>query len=136
MNNKGFTLVEMLATVVIVGILLSITTISIVGYINDSREKGQTIEETNIISAAQACLKEKKCTETKTWEDAETKTWEDAETNYEKICISTDDLKKYGYINNDIELKDDSGNLIKIYFKRNKTTKVITEKRKATSGEC
>ena len=128
MNNKGFTLVEMLATVVIVGILLSITTISIVGYINDSREKGQTIEETNIISAAQACLKEKKCDGT--WGTIS------VETDHEKICISTDDLKKYGYINNDIELKDDSGNLIKIYFKRNKTTKVITEKRIATSGEC
>ena len=126
MNNKGFTLMEMLATVVIVGILLSITTISIVGYINDSREKARQVEESNIITAAQTCLKEKKC-------NAEWKTI--SEEDNECVIVSTDNLKTYGYLKYDQEFKDEDDITIQVYFKRDKNTKVIKVKKIIDNGD-
>ena len=114
MNNKGFTLMEMLATVVIVGILLSITTISIVGYINDSREKARQVEESNIITAAQTYLKEKGG-----WEN-------------DVACVTIDNLKTYGYLPYD----RDFAPYKTVRFERNATTKVITEKEVKKSEDC
>jgi prepilin-type N-terminal cleavage/methylation domain-containing protein len=43
MNNKGFTLVEMLAVVVILGIVMGITTNGVINYINTSKVKSEKI---------------------------------------------------------------------------------------------
>lgn len=43
MNNKGFTLVEVLAVVVILGIILGIATYSVIGIIETSRTKSEQI---------------------------------------------------------------------------------------------
>lgn len=43
MNNKGFTLVEMLATVVILGVVMGIATYGVIGAINKSKEKSEEI---------------------------------------------------------------------------------------------
>ena len=115
MNNKGFTLMEMLATVVIVGILLSITTISIVGYINDSREKARQVEESNIISAAQTYLKEKGG-----WGNDDT------------ACVTIENLKTYGYLARDKDFEPYKA----VRFERNATTKVITKKEVKEKDDC
>ena len=43
MNNRGFTLVEMLATVVILGIVMGIATYGVIGVINSSKEKSEDV---------------------------------------------------------------------------------------------
>ena len=43
MNNKGFTLVEMLATVVILGAVMGIATYNVIGAINKSRERSEKL---------------------------------------------------------------------------------------------
>lgn len=39
MNKKAFTLIELLATIIILGIILSIVAINVSDYINDAKEK-------------------------------------------------------------------------------------------------
>lgn len=43
MNNKGFTLVEMLAVIVILGIIASIATVSVISAINTSKLKSEQV---------------------------------------------------------------------------------------------
>ena len=43
MNNKGYTLVELIATVVILSIVMGIATVGVVGVINRSKEKSEKI---------------------------------------------------------------------------------------------
>lgn len=43
MGNKGFTLVELLATIVIIGIVMGIATKSVIGYINTSKLKSEDV---------------------------------------------------------------------------------------------
>jgi prepilin-type N-terminal cleavage/methylation domain-containing protein len=39
MNKRGFTLIELIAVIVILGVLLSITTMSVTSYLNETKEK-------------------------------------------------------------------------------------------------
>ncbi|MBR3161250.1 MAG: type II secretion system protein [Bacilli bacterium] len=43
MNNKGYTLVELLATIVILGVIMGIATYGVIGVINRSKEKSERI---------------------------------------------------------------------------------------------
>ena len=43
MNNKGFTLVEMLSTIVVLSIVMGIATFGVIGAINKSKEKSEEI---------------------------------------------------------------------------------------------
>ena len=38
-NNKGFTLLEMIAVIVILGIIVVISGVSVINYIDDSKQK-------------------------------------------------------------------------------------------------
>lgn len=56
MNNKGFTLVELLATIVILGIVLGIVSVSVIGIINKTKEKSEEIFVKNIGSSVQSYI--------------------------------------------------------------------------------
>ena len=52
MNKKGFTLVELLATVVILGVLITIASFSATMMINNAKKKAGAIAVTNLKEAA------------------------------------------------------------------------------------
>lgn len=58
MNNKGFTLVELLATLVVLAIVMSIGTVSIIAIVNSAKEKNYTLLINNIKSAAETYYQE------------------------------------------------------------------------------
>ena len=53
-NKKGFTLVELLAVIVVLAIILVIAGTSVIGYINSSKEKTKFIAAKEIVSMAEA----------------------------------------------------------------------------------
>lgn len=53
-NKKGFTLVELLAVIVILGIIMTIATTSVIKSINDSKEKAKYIAAKEIVEIAEA----------------------------------------------------------------------------------
>jgi len=57
-NKKGFTLVELLAVIVILGIILSITTITVINTINKSQNESNQISDDLIKKAAELYISE------------------------------------------------------------------------------
>ena len=53
-NNRGFTLVELLATLVVLSIIVSITGYTIITTINKSKEENYNVLVKNIVSAAES----------------------------------------------------------------------------------
>jgi len=53
-NNKGFTLVELLVVIAILGILLTISAVSVQSILSDSKKKTTEIQDKLIIDAAKA----------------------------------------------------------------------------------
>lgn len=58
MNNKGFTLIELMATIILLAIVMSVATVSVVSYINTSKEKSYDILIENIKIGAQGYFEE------------------------------------------------------------------------------
>ena len=58
MNNKGFTLIELMAAIILLAIIMSITAASVVGLINSSKENSYKILVDNIKIGAQAYFEE------------------------------------------------------------------------------
>lgn len=58
LNNKGFTLVELLATIAILAIVMGIATFSITAIIKNSKEKNYQLLITNIKDAAETYYQE------------------------------------------------------------------------------
>lgn len=56
MNNKGFTLVEMLAVVVILAVIMGIATNGVIGYINTSKEKSEKIFVNKLATSIESYL--------------------------------------------------------------------------------
>ncbi|QWC21851.1 type II secretion system GspH family protein [Bacillus haikouensis] len=67
-NDKGLTLVELLAVIVILGIIAAIAVPSIGGIINKSKDDAKVAEAIQIINAAKLAYAEN--TETTTWDNA------------------------------------------------------------------
>ena len=54
MNKKGFTLVELLGVIILLGILATIAVVGYSNYLGNSKKKAFTIEEENFISATRS----------------------------------------------------------------------------------
>lgn len=55
-HKKGFTLIELLAVIVILAVILAIATASVIGNINDSKEKAKYVAANEIVSIAATYL--------------------------------------------------------------------------------
>ena len=84
MNKKGFTLVELLATIVILGVLSPIGIASTSKYLTQSRKKSYKIMSQTVYEAAMNCITQGKC-------NAPTSA-------YGTVSISTAQLIDYGYL--------------------------------------
>lgn len=58
MNNKGFTLVELLAIILLLALITSVSASAVVGFINTSKEKSHTVLIKNIKIGAEELFKE------------------------------------------------------------------------------
>ena len=85
MKNKkgGFTLVELLAVIVILVILATIGVVVTSRYLTESRKKSYKIMSQTIYEATMNCITQGKCA---------------APTRSEAVVVSTDTLIKYGYL--------------------------------------
>lgn len=119
LNNKGFTLVELLAVIVIVGLVLVTSTYVVTNAINNSKETGNKLNEKNIFEAARIYTIE--CSSDTI--DCDSKWIEKEEIEY--FCVSIDELKNKGLLKEDVTVSDE--NKDNIIVKRNKNNSVIKE---------
>lgn len=114
-NNKGFTLMELLAVIVILSIIGSITVYVVIGIINNAKEKGYMVTINEIEDSAKSYVIENNIL---------------GNNNY--ACVTVQQLIDFGYLKNDIVNSDVSNSrkallTDKVYIEKNVTTKVIDE---------
>ena len=114
-KKNGFTLVELLSTVVILGVVLSVTVYIVMKNINKSKEDAELITYNNIKNAA------------KVYNDEVASYW-NTKDNYEYSCISLGDMIENGFFDEDTINKNDKlSKETKIKVVRDKDSKVIKE---------
>lgn len=99
MNKRGFTMIELLATIVILGILSTIGVVSITKYITQSRQKAYKMLSETVYESTVNCVIQDKCSAPTT-------------------NISTDYLISKGLLrklNNPIKNKKDCQGIVNIY---------------------
>ncbi len=126
-KNEGFTLIEVLATVVIISVVLSISFVIYNSIINKSKEKTVSIIKENILAAAELYTKE--TNDIDNW-------WGyiDDEKTYRYYCVTIKDLINKGYFDEKIN-EAEKNTLIKIIKDVKNMTIVKTEIAKETSLE-
>ena len=107
-KKNGFTLVELLSTIVILGIVFSIAIYLVVKNINDAKNNTELITYNNIKSAA------------KVYNDEVASYW-NVKDDYEYSCISLGNMIEIGYFDENIINKSDK-------FSKNTMLKVIRDK--------
>ena len=117
MNRKGFTLVELLATILIIGLVLGLTAYGIISSVNSAKATGTTLSLSGVKEAARTYSNE-----------AEENRWKKSNiNNYTYFCVTTEELINKGLLdkkaskieNGDIKLND------YIVVIKDYTTKVI-----------
>lgn len=120
MNNKGFTLIELMAVIMLLALITTIATTSVVGIINSSKEKSLKVLEKNINVAAQEYFEE--CENLDIFasdfhEEACNNLIVDssgADSFAKYANISLGKLLQYGYLKSTAVLIDEAGHEIKI----------------------
>lgn len=92
MNNKGFTLVEFLVTLLIVGIIFTVSNYVITNTFSMTNKNALEITINNIKSSSKDYI----------YEFIDNSDWIDNYDNTEYVCISIGDLIEKGYFNDSI----------------------------------
>ena len=114
-KKNGFTLVELLSTVVILGVVLSVTVYIVMKNINKAKDNAELITYNNIKSAA------------KVYNDEVASYW-NVKDDYEYSCISLGNMIEIGYFDENIINKNDKlskDTMLKVI--RDRDSKVIKE---------
>ncbi len=123
-NNKGFTLVEILAVVVLIAIALTFAFRAYTYIINKSKEKTTIISMDNIMNAAELYSKENK--DVSSWWGIQT-----GQVNQKFYCVPIQELINEGYFGNNKNIASDNGinnnSLIKVVKDMNNMTIIKTE---------
>ena len=106
MNKKGFTLVELLATIILLAIVLSLSSIAIIGIINSSKEKNYEQLISNIKDGAEVYYQECKYSNN---------SHISCNLNNSSYNISLGDLVRYGYVKGNSKDGDDKFSLVNSY---------------------
>lgn len=104
-NNRGFTLVELIATIVILGVVLSITGFAITTVIENARKKNYELLITDIKSAAELYYQE--CTYM-----APSSLTKDENNICDLSSITLGDLVKYGYLSSNDTTENNTSKVI------------------------
>lgn len=133
--RNGFTLVELLAVIVILGIIIGLTVILYTEYINRTNEKIAKIEENNILNSAEAYYEEFKDTSGYIKDVIYNSYDEDG--NYRDAiysCVKLKSIIEQGYFKNDVTFKNyDENTIIKVETIKGVTSYKILED---SSDEC
>ena len=130
-GSKGFTLIELIATITIIAIISIITIISVTSLINSTREKS--------LQTAYSSLKETAVTLSK---ELPEDYWDiDKENNYYVSCVSVKDMKNEGYykkddFNNDFSRKGKINDETFVIVKKDMDSKVIISSEIDDKGYC
>ena len=123
MNKKGFTLVELLATIIVLGILVGIVLYVTTSIISRSKEKSYQVTINEIEKNTSNYLAEN---------SNRLFYLENTEKGYEYQCVTVENLVDYGYLGNDVtnsnvsnDSKAELGDYI--YIERDIYTKAVTK---------
>ena len=136
MNNKGFTLVELLATLVILALVMSIGTVSIITIVNNSKAKNYDLLVKNIKDAGELYYQECR------YSNNSGITCTTSGSSYQ---ITLGDLVRYGYLKGNSKDDDqvftivnpnDNENIASCTIKVSNVNKQIKIEDVTSSGSC
>ena len=133
LNRKGYTLIELLAVILIIGLVLGFSTYGIINAINSSKEKAAALSENSIKEAAETYATEKN-DDSSYWLDIT-----DKENKY--FCITIEELMNKGLLDKKANIKSKDFDIHSyVLVKKNKVTMVnskaeILTKDKANSDD-
>ena len=117
LNRKGYTLIELLAVVVVIGLILGFATFGIIKAYNNSKGKASDISEGSIIDAGETYANEK------TNDENYWKNIIDKEDKY--FCVTIEELMNKGLLDKKANIKSDKFNIHSyVLVKKNKVTSV------------
>ena len=127
LNRKGYTLIELLAVILIIGLILGFSTYGIINAFNTSKNKSLTISINSIKEAAETYATEKN-DDSSYWLDITDKDITDKDTTYKEnkyFCITIEELMNKGLLDKkaNIESKDFDIHSY-VLVKKNKVTMV------------
>ena len=111
-NRKGFTLTELLGTIVVLGIVVTSASIIILSVIKKTQAKTTDISDYNLINSAKLYVTE-----------TQTKFNKNTTKKVEYKCISVQELLDFGYYNEDMDINKD----MLVYIERDINTKVYKD---------
>ena len=111
-NRKGFTLTELLGTIVVLGIVITSASIIITSIIKKTQAKTTDIADYNLINSAQLYAQE-----------TQTKFNKNTTKQVEFKCISVQELIDFGYYNEDMNIDKDK----LVYIERDINTKAYKD---------
>ena len=116
-NRKGFTLVELLVTIVIIGLVAGFSIFGIINVVNNSKEKVTVINEKSIKEAANIYSNE-----------ADSSSWK-KNSDYDAFCVTVGELMNKGFLekNSIIENKKIDKDTYVIVKRNNITFSIISE---------
>ena len=116
LNKKGFTLVELLAVIVVIALVLGLVTYSVINVYKSAKTNSYAVNEKGVLEAARLFANEDQASE-------QPRIWYE-DNKYEYFCTSVQELKNYGLLKKEIKTENIPEYSF-IYVGRNKETKTI-----------
>ena len=127
LNRKGYTLIELLAVILIISLIITLSIFSIIKAINSSKEKATALSENSIKEAAETYATEKN-DDSSYWLDITDKDITDKDTTYKEnkyFCITIEELMNKGLLDKKANIKSKDFDIHSyVLVKKNKVTMV------------
>ena len=125
-NRKGFTLVELLGVIVIIGLVIGLSSYGIIKAYNNSKDKSLAISRNNVLEAAKI-YSDEKASDLERWTNVTT-----TGSNYTYFCMAVKELINNGLLDNDkaSDFKNDY-----VYVKKNRVSFTIDDSKIIKANE-